>query len=297
MPFPGESAALLAAVCWSFTSLLFSYAVRRLGSFTLNLVRITLAAIALCLLAFVFDGSGWLRSTPPRDLAILALSGWIGLTLGDWAYFKSMHLIGPRLSTLMMAMAPPMTVALGLPFLGERPGVPALLGMALTIGGIAWVVLERAQSKTPRGHRLQGITFGALGSLGQAVGLILSKQGMSGDISALSASSVRMAAATVAVWGLALATRRGRNFSPLHDHRTLQLATLGASILGPVTGIWLSLVAVRHTQAGIAATLMATVPVLILPLVIFVQKERVSPRAALGAVVAVAGVAVIFLRP
>lgn len=286
----------MAAVCWSVTTLLFTYAVRRIGSLNLNLVRLTLATGMLAILAIGIAGTSWMRSTPRGDLLLLGISGIIGLTIGDWAYFRSMHLLGPRLATLLMALSPPVTVVLGLALLGERPGLGTLLGIALTLAGVAWVVLERPETRAPAGHRLRGIAFGSLGSLGQAVGLILSKRGMEGGIGTLPASSVRIAAGTAGIWLVALATRRMGGFGTLRGNGRLQLATLGASILGPVAGIWLSLVAVRYTQAGIAATLMATVPVLILPLVILVYRERVSPRAALGAILAVAGVALLFLK-
>jgi drug/metabolite transporter (DMT)-like permease len=105
-----------------------------------------------------------------------------------------------------------------------------------------------------------------------------------------------MAAATVGVWVLVLASgRTGRVRALLRDPIAVR-ATTGAVVLGPVLGIWLSLVAVRHTKAGIAATLIATVPILILPLVRIFQGERITRRALWGAVVSVVGVAVLMLR-
>jgi len=103
-----------------------------------------------------------------------------------------------------------------------------------------------------------------------------------------------------------LIERAGRDFGPgvepgfgfrqvAADRRVLT-ATLVATALGPITGIWLSLVAVRNTQAGIASTILAMVPVFVLPAVAWVNKERLSPRSVLGAVLAVAGVAVLFWR-
>jgi len=157
-------------------------------------------------------------------------------------------------------------------------------------------VLERPADPIPRGRRMRGLLLGALGSLGQALGIILSKLGMATVVDPLPATAIRMGAATAGVWVLALATRRAGGVRALMHDRTARWATLGASVLGPVLGVWLSLVAVRSTKAGIAATLMATTPILVLPLVILVNKERVSPRAAWGAVAAVAGVALIFLR-
>ncbi len=331
MPHLGEIAALLTVVCWTCTSILFSYVVVRIGSFQLNIVRLTLATAVLGSLALLLSGTGWLRTASMHDLRLLALSGWIGLTLGDWAYFHSLGMLGPRLATLLVTLTPPMTAVLGLVLLHEHPGALGVAGMALTLGGVAWVVLERPAVVEPRGHRLRGTFLGVLGCLGQAIGYVLSKAGMAGGINPLQASCVRMAAGTAAVWLVALAVRRGRGagfgraagrragpragrlieragrdfgpgvepgfgFRQVAADRRVLTATLVATALGPITGIWLSLVAVRNTQAGIASTILAMVPVFVLPAVAWVNKERLSPRSVLGAVLAVAGVAVLFWR-
>jgi drug/metabolite transporter (DMT)-like permease len=296
MPFLGETAALLTAACWACTSILFGFAVRSLGAFRMNLIRITLATVMLGGVALLVLGTGWLTAARPRDLLILSASGLVGLTLGDWAYFQSLNLLGPRLGTLFITLSPPITALLGVLVLDEHPGPRGLVGMALTIAGVAWVVLERPASGTPRGHRIRGAVCGVLGSAGQAVAYIMAKAGMAGGISPLPAAAVRMAAATVATFVLALVTRRAvESINPGRDRRVIA-ATVAATVLGPGVGIWLSLVAVQHTQAGIASTLISAVPVLVLPLVVFVHKERVSPRAVLGALLAVAGVATLFLR-
>jgi drug/metabolite transporter (DMT)-like permease len=296
MPYLGEIAALTTAVCWSITSILFTFVVRRIGSFTLNLARLSVAAATLTILTLSIYGTGWLVHARPADLINLVLSGWIGLTLGDWAYFQSMRMLGARMATLMMALAPPFTVLLGIPFLKELPGSMELLGMALTVAGVAWVVLERTGEQMPAGHRIRGLFLGVLGSVGQALGLILSKAGMAGGITPFPATAVRLVSGCGGVWLFVLLSRRPSGLAQVRQDRRLPLAILGASMLGPVLGIWLSLVSVRHTQAGIAATLMSTVPVLVLPLVILLHHERVSLRAAAGAVLAVVGVAILFMR-
>jgi drug/metabolite transporter (DMT)-like permease len=292
----GESAALLTAACWACTSLLFGFAVRHLGAFRLNLIRVTLAAILLSALALLVYGTGWLAMARPSDLVVLSTSGLVGLTLGDWAYFRSLHLLGPRLGTLFITLSPPLTVLMGLLFLHEQPGWRELAGMALTLSGIAWVVRERPAPGTPQVHRTQGIICGILGSVGQAVALVMSKAGVSHGIEPLSAAAVRMTGAMIAVFALAIGTRQVRaSLNPGRDRRVIA-ATVAATILGPGIGIWLSLVAVQHTQAGIASTLIASVPLFVLPLVVFVQKESVSQRAIWGALLAVAGVALLFMR-
>lgn len=211
-------------------------------------------------------------------------------------YFGCLLRLGPRLASAVAALAPPITALIAWLVLGETLAPLALLGMALVLGGVLLVILERAATPVPRGHRIQGALLGLLGAACQAVGLILSKKGMKFGIEPLPANVIRMAAATVGVWGIALFTRQlGAPLRVLRD-RVARLTALGATLLGPTFGVWLSLVAAQRTEAGIAATLLATVPVTILPLVIFVNHEKVSPRALLGAVITVVGVALIFLR-
>ncbi len=296
MPYLGELAALTTAAFWAAGSLLFAAAARRAGGLALNQARITLALIALSLILLVTRGTAWAPAATGRDVAVLAVSGLIGLTLGDWAYFGALVDIGPRLSTLFMTLAPPFAALLAVPLLHETLRPEALLAMALILGGVAWVVLERSPATTARGHRIRGAVLGSAAALAQALGLVLSKVGMANAVDPLPATAIRMAAATAGIWVLGTATGRNRKLGVIIRNPVARYATLGATFLGPVFGVWLSLVSVRLTKAGIAATLMALTPVLVLPLVIGIHKERVSRRAALGALAAVAGVALLFLR-
>ncbi|HET9235113.1 MAG TPA: DMT family transporter [Candidatus Eisenbacteria bacterium] len=291
----GEAAALGTALCWSFATLLFTRAARRVGAFTLNLTRITLALVILSLLVLFTRGIEWAPEAETRHVILLAVSGIVGLTLGDWAYFGAFVSIGPRVTTLFMTLAPPMSAAIAVPLLGEHLGGTALLGMTLTLLGVIFVVLDRKNAVIPRGHRIRGATLAVLGSLGQAVGLNLSKLGMGNVVDPLPATAIRMAAGTAGIWMVALALGRTGGVLRLAREPKARLWTLGATLLGPVSGIWLSLVAVRHTQTGIAATIMATTPILVLPLLVFIEKEHVSARAIVGTVIAVAGVALLFL--
>jgi drug/metabolite transporter (DMT)-like permease len=230
------------------------------------------------------------------NVIVLAVSGLIGLTLGDWAYFGAFVYVGPRLTTLLMTLAPPMTALLGIPLLHESIGLVEAAGMSVTLVGVIWVVLEQTPAPLPPGHRIRGVALGVLGSLGQALGLVLSKIGMGLVVDPLPATAMRMAAATVGIWVVAALTGRTGNMRRLLADPVARNTTLGATLLGPVLGVWMSLVAVRFTEAGIAATLMATTPILVLPLVRLAYGERVSWRALGGAMVSVAGVAILFLR-
>jgi drug/metabolite transporter (DMT)-like permease len=297
MPFLGEIAALPPAACWSAVSILFTVAARRVGTLALNQARITLALVVLTAILLITRGTHWAPEADPHHLALLVVSGLIGLTLGDWAFFSAFVHVGPRITTLLMTLAPPFAALLAVPLLHESLGGRTVVGMSVTLMGVVWVVMERSPTSIiPRGHRVQGLVMGALGAFGQALGLVLSKQGMGDVVDPLPATAIRMAAATVGIWIIAAMSGRLRGVITLVRNPVARLATLGATVLGPIIGVWLSLVSVRLTQTGIAATLMALTPVFILPLVVLVQKEKIGFRAVGGALVAVGGVAILFLR-
>jgi drug/metabolite transporter (DMT)-like permease len=295
----GQTAALGTAVCWSVSALAFAAAGRRIGVLPLNLIRLVMALGFLCLAAWGLRGMALPVDASPRAWGWLSVSGLIGFVFGDLCLFQAYVLIGPRLSSLMMSLAPLLTALIGWLVLGERLTGRDSLGMALTVGGIAWAVLERKPEVTGEVHpgpraSLAGLALGFGGALGQAGGLVLSKLGM-GSYDAVAATQVRVVAGIAGYALLLLALGRwSRVGAALEDRGALGFAALGA-FFGPFLGVSLSLFAVRHTVAGVAASIMALQPVLVIPLVMLLHRERVGIAGFAGALVATAGVALLFL--
>jgi drug/metabolite transporter (DMT)-like permease len=295
----GELAALGTASCWTLASLVFTLAGRRIGAFNLNKLRIPIAAVCLGGMLVLTGGLDALTRLNLGDYGWLALSGVIGLVLGDSSYFAALVILGPRRATLLMSAAPLMAALIAWPFLGETLGWLAWTGIFVTVGGIAWVTAEREFQGGPRTHgsKALGVLLGLGGAAGQAIGIVIAKKVLvDSDVEPLLATFIRMIAAAAAIWFYAILRGQIRSTLAVLNERRVGIAVTGGAVLGPFIGVWLSLVSVKLIEAGVAATIMATVPVLILPLVILVYKERVSPRAALGAIVAVGGVAMLFLR-
>ncbi len=291
----GEAAALGTAVCFTFTALAFEAAGRRVGSLSVNLIRLVLGLALLTTLLGVRRGTPLPLDAPSGPAAWLFLSGLVGFTFGDLCLFRAFVEIGARLSLLLMALVPPMTALLAWLVMGEGLGAWDLAGMALTLAGIAWVILERRPSGRPElpSASLRGILLGMGGALGQALGLILSKAGLSA-VDPLPANQIRMAAGLLGFLAVFAVTRRfGRLLAAARHPQAMGFTLLGA-FFGPFLGVTLSLFAMRDARAGVAATLMALTPVLILPVAVFVRREPVSVRAAGGAVLAVAGSALLF---
>lgn len=307
----GLAAAFGTAVCWAMTAMFFSAASRRIGQLHVNKIRLL---IALVVLSVACAALGAFQPVPVRQLALLSLSGVVGLALGDAALFSALEIIGPRRGSLLMSLSPGFAAVLMLPLLGETLSWVGVCGMLITGCGIGWVVLERGQPGEIEGNALLGVALGALGAVGQAVGLILAKAGLGAASAAsllggfaaprgaalhvhpLLGTLVRMLAATTLLYAYGLATGSMRDtFRALSDRRALAITTAGA-VFGPVIGVSLSLAAISLTNTAVAATIMATSPVIVIPLVWLVYRHTVSPRAVLGALVATAGVAVLTFR-
>lgn len=293
----GEIAALGTACCWTISSMAFSAAGRRIGSLSLNLVRLVIAFFLLLIYCTVRRGMPLPLDAPTHTWFWLLASGFVGYVLGDLCLFRAFVVIGPRLSMLVMALAPPMAAVLGFFLLNETISPLGVVGMIVTIFGVAWVVRERpdpAASTTTvsRTELRQGILLGFGGAIGQALGMVFAKKGI-GSYDPIAAGQIRILAGIVGFSILFTAVGWwGKTKEGLRDTTALGYASIGA-LLGPVTGVSLSLIAVQLTATGIAATLMSTTPVLLIPVVVLSRQEKVSARAGLGALIAVIGVALL----
>ncbi len=294
--YGGELAALLTALCWSGSSVLFSLAGRRAGARVVNHVRLWVAWLALLGLHALLAGALFPFSAGGKRLAWLGLSGVVGFVLGDAMLFEALVRLGARLSMLLMTLTPIFSALLGWVFLGEVLGALRLGAVTLTVAGIFWVIAAGSGTgEAKRPHPLPGVLLGVGGALGQAAGLLFSKIGMAGGFSPVSANLIRLTAATGLMGLLALLQGRlGADFASLRD-RILLRQVLGGSFLGPVLGVALSLYAVAHAALGVAATLMALSPVILLPVAHFFLSEPVTRRAIAGTLIAVAGAALLFV--
>jgi drug/metabolite transporter (DMT)-like permease len=297
MKFLGEIAALATAVFFAMTALIFTSTGRSVGSLVTNRMRLLFALAYLIVLNLIAFHEPLPFSAGSSRWLWLSLSGVIGLSLGDAFLFQSFVSVGTRLGSLLLSLAPIFGSIIAWVFFGETLTFWQITGIILALAGIAWVVVSHEEPPdTPHGNTRRGVIFGILAGLGQAVGIVFSKQGMAGNFSPFQANAIRMLAAVLFIWvWTAFRGEAGSTFQELRGKpRILGLLALGAFV-GPVLGVTSSLLAIQHIEVGIASTLIALTPVIVLPISYFAFKEKVGWQAILGTVLAIAGVAVLFL--
>ena len=311
MPHLGEIISLVVAVLWTATALFSDEASRRIGSLSANVVRLSLASVFLGLLLWVTLGRPWPVFADGKTWLWLALSALVGYVFGDWCLFNCYLSIGARFGQLFMTLAPPIAAIAGWMLLGERLRPTIWLAMAVTLGGIALSILgrESGERRLTFTLPLKGILLGLGAGLGQGFGLVLSKIGLQHYSAALPvdvpssiatmlpfASTMVRALVGAAGFLLLMVIRREVPLlrAAVHDRKGMSYA-LGMTLFGPVLGVSLSLMAVQYTDAGIASTLMALTPILILLPSALLYRQRIRPKEWIGAWVSILGVALFFL--
>ena len=304
MPFIGELAAVGTSLCFSFGSTFFTMSGRILGSIILNRGRLAVAVVLVMLMHLLFYGQLIPLNAGVDRWVWLSLSGIVGLVLGDTFLLQAFVLIGPRLSMLMMAMSPVLGAVLAWAFLGETLALKEVIGIAVTLAGIFVVIGERradasntdaAKTGDSRGYII-GLLCGLGGAAGQAGGLVLSRFGLTENFPALSGSLIRLIAAMIVVWLIALFNRQAvATYRALRQNPRAFLLVVGGTILGPVLGVWLSLIAVQNTSVGVASTLSSLMPIFLIPISYFMFKERVTVQGIIGTVIAFAGMVMLFV--
>jgi drug/metabolite transporter (DMT)-like permease len=298
MAYIGELAALFTSLCWAIAAVGFTFSSARIGPIVTNRIRVLIAVLALLILNAILYGQPIPLDAGGERWFWLMLSGVVGLALGDAWLFRSFQDVGPRIGLLLLSLAPVFGSALAWLFFGETLTTIQVAGVLVTLAGIFWVVLVRpAEGEQRPRHHVRGILFGVLGAIGQAGGLVLARPGLSDDFPPFAATLIRMIAAFVILWGMALLQKQALETINLmrKDLVALRWIAFGA-LFAAVIGISASLFAVQHAEIGVASTLMALPPVFMLPLSYFIFKERFNWQAVAGTLLAVAGVALLFLK-
>ncbi len=310
MPYLGEIISIVVAVSWTVTAWFADKESHRVGAMVTNALRLSLAVVFLAVLLWFTVGRPYPVYADSRAWFWLSLSALVGYVFGDWCLFNCYLSIGARFGQLFMTIAPPTAAFAGWMLLGETLSWKAALAMLITLAGIAISILSRGDGRQVRlDLPLKGVLLGIGAGLGQGFGLVLSKIGMEHyaaaippDAPSLMESMLPFASTMIrAVIGgagflliLALQKNLGGFVKAVKDPVSMKYASL-ITLFGPALGVSLSLMAVRYANAGIASTLMALTPVIILLPEVLVNKKRIRFKEILGVVVSVTGVALFFL--
>ena len=306
----GEIIALMVSVSWTITAIFADRASHKLGAMSANVLRLSSAIVILAVILWISVGYPYPVYADGKTWFWLSLSALVGYLFGDWCLFNCYLHIGARFGQLLMTLAPPIAAVAGWVMLGESLRWTSIIAMAVTLCGIAISILSRTpDNKVRLSLPLKGVILGIGAGAGQGVGLVLSKIGLTHYVAAIPADAPAimndmlpfastMVRAIVGAAGFLILMALQKNLPQLKmavHNREGMIAVTILTVFGPVIGVSLSLMAVRYTNAGIASTLMALSPVMILIPYALIFKQKISLKELIGVAVTMAGVALFFL--
>lgn len=308
MAYIGELISIGVAFSWTVTALLSEFGSKRLGNLTLNVLRMGLALLFSLVLFGAVTGSPLPAGVPAEACGWMLLSGLVGYVIGDFCLFQCYILIGSRFGQLFMTLAPLSAALMAWITLGQQMKPMSIVAMLVTLFGIGISVLGRGNHhmvslKLP----LNGVLFAIGAAMCQGIGLVLSKIGMDHyDVAAMAKAGVSewlipfsanfyRCIAGIIGFTILLYFRDGIGHlrEAMHDRKGLSVA-IATTIFGPFVGVGFSLMAVQYTAAGIASTLMAMTPIIILLPSYWLFHEKITWKAVLGAFISVIGVSLFF---
>ena len=293
----GELAAFGTAISWTLSAIFFEQGLKHIGVLAVNFFKVVFALVLLIITAAFMRGMPLPFDAPLNAWIYLSLSGFVGFVITDIFLFSAYDTVGPRIAMLFMALSPLMTAAIAWIFLGESLGQRGILGVCLVITGILITVFGRLDNleffKIPKKDKL-GYLFAFLASLGQSIGMTLTKVG--GEAySPVSGTQIRVFTAIIGFAFASLFFHKGKNIKKaLKSLEGLKYTAIGA-VFGPFLGVTFSLFALQRTSAGIVSTIIGLTPVLIIIPELLVFKKKIKPLEIAGALVAVCGTSVFFL--
>jgi drug/metabolite transporter (DMT)-like permease len=278
---------------------------KQVGGVEANFWRITLATIFLTVWAFTYGSQfagapGWFM-----------LSGFFGIGIGDSGYFQALPRLGSRRTVLLtQCLTAPFAALMEWSWLGTRLNAAQIIFTVVILVGVAIALAPDDHLKiSPHDWKI-GVVASAIGALGAALGLVVIRKGYA----AIAASGVPVAVdagttgyqrvlggiiiPTVAV--LAIKWRSAHAHGPVFEEKTWQVSLqkwrrlwpwlLANALAGQTLGVTCMQWALKTQPAAVVQAIIATSPIVLLPMTRIVEGEKIGLRPVVGAVVAVGGV-------
>jgi drug/metabolite transporter (DMT)-like permease len=293
----GAAAALCSSALWAFTSVLLASQAGRMRPVLMSAIRSLTASVVIIGLLIASSGLGQMGEMTLLTAVSMAGSGIIGQAVGDTLYINALGFLGvSRTFPITNSAYPFLTFVLAVLLLGETLTWTLPVGGALIVVGISWIVLEQRRADAAGSVKVElvrGVAFALCAALAWATATVWLR-GQQGNLDAFGAASLRIPAASFAVWATIAMTGTGDR--PLREltGRTVAIVAL-AGMLGTGVGSILFIYAVGSIGAAKTAFVTTSAPVFALPMGVLFLREKLTPRVLLGTGVTIAGIWLVLL--
>lgn len=296
----GAVAALASSALWALSSVLLASQAGRMPPLLMSAIRSLTASVFLVAMLFVTDGFAQFGAMTLITAVSMMGSGIMGQAVGDTLYINGLGILGVNRSfPITNSVYPFATFLLAVLLLGEHVTWTLPIGGALIVTGIIWIVLEQHQADADNPVRVdvvRGVMFAIAAAASWAIATIWLR-GQQGNLDALGAASLRIPAASAAVWATIALTRGRFQQAPLlRPASRYGIAMIAlAGLVGTGIGSVLFIFAVEDIGAARTAFVTTSAPLFALPMGFLFLREQLTPRILLGTAVTIAGLWLVLL--
>jgi drug/metabolite transporter (DMT)-like permease len=292
---PGELYALGCALAWAVAVILFRQSGESLAPFALNLFKNLMVVPLFLLTILLINGELAWPAIPLSELGLVLLSGFIGIAVGDTLYFRALNRVGASRVAVAQTLYSPFVIGLSMVWLGERLGLVQWVGVVLVLAGILLVTFQHAASREHARLDRLGIATAVLSVFMMAVGIVIAKPLLE-RYDFLWVVLLRILGGLVGMFAVVLWRRNARAL--LHAYRRVRHwpQVIAGGLMGTYVSMMLWLAGYKYTQASIAAILNELAAVFIVILAVWLLREPLRLRQAVGMSAAMGGVLLVLLN-
>ncbi len=289
----GELTAILTAFCWTICSAYFEEGSKRIGSVNLNMTRLLFALLYISIFNFFVNGMILPIDASMEVITFMTISGFIGLFLGDLLLFEAFVLLSARITLLIFFLVPPLTSILSFIFLGDKMRFIEVIAMLIILVGI-YIVVNKKKDATSDTKELskKGLLLACGATFMQAAGNVISKY-IVVDYEPFLSAEIRIIAGIISFAALYTYKKRWKDYFKTFTNKEAIKKIAVGSFFGPFLGVSLTLVSLQYINAGIAATLSSISPIILIPYVAFIKKEKINKNDIIGTFIAFIGLLLI----
>jgi len=288
----GETLALLAAIVWALSVILFRKSGETVHPLALNLFKTVLAA-GLMLPTLWLTSNLLFLEAPLNDYLLLILSGILGIALADTLFFKSLNILGAGVIAIVDSMYSPFVIILSMFWLGEMMTGMQFVGTAIIISAILAVTHSKGRGPIPLRQLLVGILYSSSALAMMVVSIVMIKPLL--EVSPLLwALEIRLLAAAVGLLVILLFDRqRVRIVKTLYTQHKWRYTLLG-SFFGAYLSTMLWMGGMKFTKASVAGALNQTTNIFIFIFAAIFLKEPITKVRLASIALAVVGALLVF---
>ena len=284
--------ALISTMSWAVCTVLLKKLGEKLEPIAMTAFKALLASLILFIIIYF---TGTKIDIGIENLVPVAISGILGIAIGDSLFFASLNRLSPLILSLMLFVGPDIFSGIfGLIFLKEMPSIFSWIGIFGILSGLSFLIFPLENDKSQSKTKITGIIFAILSLMCTSYSMVIIKPVLE-NVPVITATMYRMIFSGIVLIVFGLFSKKILNWKEILSDGKYSIKLTATFALATIGGFWLSLMAIKYCKLIIASSLMSLEPLFILIFMIVFNRYIPKIKEIIGIIIIVLGIIFICL--